>query len=97
MYRSVYEPFLLCVVCLIMFRICSAIDLYIIYIIGETKSKYACKSCGFRAQCRSQLARHSKIHVRYDEVRPFFCKICNRNFKNVNQLQNHINFHTGVK
>lgn len=55
---------------------------------------HMCSYCNYSTSKRYLLARHMKCH---SEDRPHKCNVCERGFKTIASLTNHVNTHTGVK
>ena len=53
-----------------------------------------CNYCNYTTPKRYLLSRHMKSH---SEERPHKCSVCERGFKTLASLQNHVNTHTGEK
>ena len=53
-----------------------------------------CNYCNYTTSKRYLLSRHMKSH---SEERPHKCSVCERGFKTLASLQNHVNTHTGIK
>ena len=51
-----------------------------------------CNYCNYTTPKRYLLSRHMKSH---SEERPHKCSVCERGFKTLASLQNHVNTHTG--
>jgi hypothetical protein len=55
---------------------------------------HVCQYCNYTTSKRYLLARHMKCH---SEDRPHKCNVCERGFKTIASLTNHVNTHTGIK
>jgi uncharacterized Zn-finger protein len=55
---------------------------------------HMCSYCNYSTGKRYLLARHMKCH---SEDRPHKCNVCERGFKTIASLTNHVNTHTGIK
>jgi len=55
---------------------------------------YTCTVCNVKCTGRSELLHHMRTH---DKDKPFFCKVCGSNFKQVVHLRAHMRMHTGEK
>jgi hypothetical protein len=55
---------------------------------------HVCQFCNYTTSKRYLLARHMKCH---SEERPHKCNVCERGFKTIASLTNHVNTHTGIK
>lgn len=55
---------------------------------------HMCNYCNYTSPKRYLLSRHMKSH---SEERPYKCSVCERGFKTLASLQNHVNTHTGTK
>lgn len=55
---------------------------------------HMCSYCNYTSPKRYLLSRHMKSH---SEERPYKCSVCERGFKTLASLQNHVNTHTGTK
>lgn len=55
---------------------------------------HMCSYCIYSTSKRYLLARHMKCH---SEDRPHKCNVCERGFKTIASLTNHVNTHTGIK
>lgn len=55
---------------------------------------HMCTYCNYSTGKRYLLARHMKCH---SEDRPHKCNVCERGFKTIASLTNHVNTHTGIK
>lgn len=53
---------------------------------------HMCNYCNYTSPKRYLLSRHMKSH---SEERPHKCSVCERGFKTIASLQNHVNTHTG--
>ena len=53
---------------------------------------HMCNYCNYTTPKRYLLSRHMKSH---SEERPHKCSVCERGFKTLASLQNHVNPHTG--
>ena len=53
---------------------------------------HMCNYCNYTTPKRYLLSRHMKSH---SEERPHKCSVCERGFKTLASLQNHVNTHTG--
>jgi uncharacterized Zn-finger protein len=58
----------------------------------QVTQAHMCNYCNYTTPKRYLLSRHMKSH---SEERPHKCSVCERGFKTLASLQNHVNTHTG--
>ena len=58
----------------------------------QVTQDHMCNYCNYTTSKRYLLSRHMKSH---SEERPHKCSVCERGFKTLASLQNHVNTHTG--
>ena len=58
----------------------------------QVSQAHMCNYCNYTTSKRYLLSRHMKSH---SEERPHKCSVCERGFKTLASLQNHVNTHTG--
>lgn len=58
----------------------------------QVAQAHMCNYCNYTTSKRYLLSRHMKSH---SEERPHKCSVCERGFKTLASLQNHVNTHTG--
>ena len=68
-------------------------DPHYVLICLQVSQAHMCNYCNYTTAKRYLLARHMKSH---SEERPHKCSVCERGFKTLASLQNHVNTHTGT-
>ena len=64
-----------------------------IWCVFQVTQAHMCNYCNYTTSKRYLLSRHMKSH---SEERPHKCSVCERGFKTLASLQNHVNTHTGI-